>query len=594
MKSLITQRNGKPTLLIDGVPVSAVAYTTYFEERSRYEDFLEAGYRIFFVNLSFTVLPINPETLFTPFHVGVFEDPSLPDYSEFEAAVSKILAACPDAIIFPRIYVSMPQWWVESHPDEVYVTDRGHAREIMFSEVFRRDASELLAKVIKHIKDSSYAPRIGGWMICGASTQEFLHRDSNGDLCPAALKYYAQWLQKTYGEQTATLPQKEEFEYAENHPPLSENARRYSFFSNLAMAETLDTFAEVAKRETNFEQVVGAFYGYLFEARSPLFGTHGLRAVIDSPNLDFFSSPNAYLENRPFGIDWVDMMPVDTMKAHGKLVFMECDIRTYLTTGIQEARPLEYPDFIYTSALWAGPPTPELSREALRKCFAHQITKASAIWWFDMWGGWFRDPLLMEALADMRRIYDKDLSRDATDCLSPEVVFFADERGHTDILKKSPYVKEMKATRVAMGKTGVPYDSHMVEDAEQILRHYKAAVFPTPFASEEAKKAMALCKSLGVPYLSASDTHKRLTVDRLCEFYKENGIHFYSEERDVVYLGNGYVALHSKTGGEKRLHLPKLCTLTPVFGADLPTQTTDVLTFELAENATALFALDKN
>ena len=87
---------------------------------------------------------------------------------------------------------------------------------------------------------------------------------------------------------------------------------------------------------------------------------------------------------------------------------------------------------------------------------------------------------------------------------------------------------------------------------------------------------------------------KSITVGAVNIREEENGIHFYAEEHDVVYLGNGYVAFHSKTGGEKRLHLPKLCTLTPVFGADLPTQTTAVLTFELAENATALFALDKN
>ena len=101
LRSNIERKNGVPRLLIYGQHTTAMAYTTYFEERSRYEDFIQAGYRIFFVNVSLTASPINSAvTGFTPFRVGVFEDPNNPDYSEFEDAVYKILRTCPEAIIF--------------------------------------------------------------------------------------------------------------------------------------------------------------------------------------------------------------------------------------------------------------------------------------------------------------------------------------------------------------------------------------------------------------------------------------------------------------------------------------------------------------
>ena len=48
LKSEVCRQSGRPVLRIDGAPVAAMAYTTYFEERSRYEDFLDAGFRIFF------------------------------------------------------------------------------------------------------------------------------------------------------------------------------------------------------------------------------------------------------------------------------------------------------------------------------------------------------------------------------------------------------------------------------------------------------------------------------------------------------------------------------------------------------------------
>ena len=137
IESRILFRNGRPRLVIDGKETPAAAYTTYFRERARYEDFIKAGYRIFFVNCSMTLSPINSTTGFTPFDVGVFEDPTRPDYSEFEEEAARILALCPDAYLFPRIYVSMPKWWCEAHPEETHDTPRGGRRELLFGDAFR-------------------------------------------------------------------------------------------------------------------------------------------------------------------------------------------------------------------------------------------------------------------------------------------------------------------------------------------------------------------------------------------------------------------------------------------------------------------------
>ena len=593
IKSRISVENGKPMLLINERPACAMAYTTYFAERGCHEAFIRAGYRIFFVNLSFTKSPINSfATGFTPFRTGVFEDPSSPDYTEFENTVTGILSSCPDALIFPRIYVSMPSWWTKAHPDDVMPTNHGGEREILFSEAFRTDAAELLIRLIEHIKNADYASRIAGWQICGGQTQEWFHHDQNGSLHRASEKPYQKWIKETYGTDGAELPRKEDFLYTGCSYNECENARRYSLFCNLGVAETVDHFAKTVKQQTNYEQIVGTFYGYSFESNDTvLFGTHALRRLLTSPNLDFFSSPNAYTQNREFGIDWADMIPVDSVKHHGKLCFIECDIRTHLTKSIQEARPNEYPDGMYRAkdgaSVWVGPPTAELSREALRKSFAHQITKASAIWWFDMWGGWYDDPLLMEELTEMKKIYGIESPRAV---LAPEVVFFADERGYASLFSQSPHLKAIPRTRTAMGNTGVPYDAFLVEDAEAILHRYKAAVFPMPISSEAGRHAMALCKQMGIPYLTATVDRPELSVEELKAFFKKSKIHIYTEEKDVVYLGNGFLALHSAVGGNKRLRLPSHEILKAVFGAEGTRQTADGMEFCLKPNATALFS----
>ena len=90
LKSHIEFKNKKACISIDGNLYTPLAYTSYFEECGEYQDFISAGYRMFFINVSFTDLPINNVTGFTPFRTGVFETDE-PDYSEFDNTVNRIL-----------------------------------------------------------------------------------------------------------------------------------------------------------------------------------------------------------------------------------------------------------------------------------------------------------------------------------------------------------------------------------------------------------------------------------------------------------------------------------------------------------------------
>ena len=49
----------RPYIKIDGELHAPLAYTAYFEECAEYSDFIKSGYRMFFVNVSFTDLPIK-------------------------------------------------------------------------------------------------------------------------------------------------------------------------------------------------------------------------------------------------------------------------------------------------------------------------------------------------------------------------------------------------------------------------------------------------------------------------------------------------------------------------------------------------------
>ena len=594
IKSEIRLKGDYPVLYVDGAETAPVAYTTYFEENARYEEFAAYGFKQFFVNVSTTVKAINTtHTNFSPFRVGVF-DGDTPDYSEFEDSVRRILAVCPNALVYPRINISMPEGWAQKYPDEVVDTPVSGKREMLFSHAFRRDGEEYLRRIMRHILESDYADRIVGWQICAGGTQEWVHFDSFGSLCTNAGKYYSAWVKENYGERAA-LPEREEFLGADKLF-VSENARRYAEFCSVECAKTLAIFAKAAKEEVGFSQVVGAFYGYSMEVLNPLQGTHALREVIDSPYIDFFCSPASYM--REFGSDSTDMIAVDSLKRRGKLYYSECDHRTYLTKSVQESRPGVYPDGIYsmkkpdgTPSAWQGPPTLEKSLCMLRKAFAHQITKGSGIWWFDMWGGWYSDEKIMSTLRFLRDIHTLSLDQHGA-MLKSEVAVFSDERAYSRYAINYRDAYAIRETRAAISVMGAPFDCLSVEDAKSVLDGYRVAVFPTVLSSAAGYEAKAICRERGIPFICASPEHPALTRDELKAFAKEAGVHIYADEYDPVFVGNGYIGYHSAVAGIKTLKVPDGVKISPIFGAVDVSVSENSVSFLLGECESALFKVE--
>ncbi|MBQ3602490.1 MAG: hypothetical protein IJA02_01465 [Clostridia bacterium] len=592
MLSDIRFHNGRPYICVDGELCSPQAYTSYFEECAEYSDFISAGYRMFFVNVSFTDLPINNTTGFSPFNTGVFEGAE-PDYSEFDCTVNRIFSECPDAFVFPRINISMPRSWLAANPCETVDTPNGK-RESLFSERFMCDGSELLKTLVAHIRSADYAERIAGYQLCGGTTQEWFPHDLFGCFSDIALQKFRFWLEEKYGVSDFPVLSKADF----CSGVYNEAAARYGEFCNETVAYTVEHFAKVLKEYINGEQLVGVFYGYNAFVSDYLWGTHGLRCIIDSPYIDFFSSPCAYDEGRRLGFDWGDMLPFESVKQHGKLYFVECDIRTHLTKQMQASRPGRYPEGIYTlydesgnKTVWHGPDTVENSLSAIRKAFAHQLTHASGIWWFDIWGGWYHDENIMSELKLIKDTVESSVNKNPKLYPSAETVVFVDEKAYLNIPRGNHLCNCLNHTRVRMGNTGIPFDLCMVEDAEKVLGKYSAAIFTAPMPSESGKKAIELCEKLNIPYIQTSEVKPFYSTDELRSFLVSRGVHCYNTDGCVVYCGEGFLAVHSVADGEVKITLPDKSTVRPLLGTDFEVCETDSFTINMNKHETAVFEL---
>ncbi len=591
-KSEIKLKNGKPYIRINSDLHAPLAYTTYFEECGKYSDFIKSGYKMFFVNVSFTDLPINNVTGFTPFITGVFEGDE-PDYSEFDSTVRQILSECPDAFIFPRINIAMPRKWLEANPYETVDTPNGR-RESLYSDAFFRDGAELLRALVSHIRSVDYSDRIAGYQLCGGTTQEWMHHDCFGSFSDVGLQKFREWMLKKYGIADTPTPERADF----NSGILTETVSRYGEFCCEMTAKTVQYFAKTLKDFINNEQIVGVFYGYNVFVSDYLLGLHGMRFIIDSPYIDFFSSPCCYDKNREQGIDWGDMIPVDSVKHHGKLCFIECDIRTHLTRRMQDSRPGRYPDDIYTlkdengnKTVWSGPDTPELSLSAIRKAFAHQLTKSSGIWWFDMWGGWYHNERIMAEIERMKSVAESSMRKNSADYPCSETVLFIDETAYANIARGNPLCGSVNITRVAMGNTGIPFDICMAEDAPKVINKYRAAIFTAPIPSECGKAAVELCKNLNIPYIQASEEKLFYDTDEIRDFLVSSGVHCYNPDGCVVYVGGGYLGIHSVKDGDVCINLPKKYRVKSLLGATVPVCETDKILFTVKKYDTAVLEL---
>lgn len=594
LKSSVKFIGNKPFIEINGIPHSPLAYTTYFDECGEWSDFIKSGYRMFFVNISFNDLPINNITGFSPFIKGVFET-DIPDYSDFDEIVKGIISECPGALIFPRIHISMPRKWVNENIYEAVETINGGSRESLFSEKFRHDGSELLKVLLAHIRSADYSKRIAGYQLCGGTTQEWIHHDLYGSYSEMGMKMFSKWCHEKHGIQNIKIPEKEDF----NKGVLTKETQKYYEFCNEEITRTINHFARVTKEAISNEQIVGVFYGYNAFVCDCLWGLHGLGHIIDSPYIDFFSSPCCYDCNRALGFDWGDMIPADSLKLHNKLYFVECDIRTKLTRRMQDSRPGKYPENIYlqydengNKTAWCGPDTLELSISAIRKAFAHQVTKSSGIWWFDMWGGWYHNEEIMNELQNLRKIYNSTLSDKTGNTLSTEVALFVDENAYRNIPRGNGLLNLVNHYRVKMGTSGIPFDIYMVEDAKSVISKYKAAIFPAPKPSAAGRKAIQICKMLDIPFISAEDDNAFLTTDEIRNKLISLGVHCYNNDGCVVYSGNGLLGVHTATDGETKITLPQKMSIEALCGIELDQIEADSLTLKLPIHSTVIFKIN--
>lgn len=314
--------------------------------------------------------------------------------------------------------MELPRGYPVNSAKTKFVDDRPNTGGVIGLQSFSSqkwldDASDALERLIKHIENSPYADQIIGYHIafgmCGETHQWGAWgrwTDDHGDYGIGNRKNFIEFGRKKYGEKLLEkwhadtecdievpcpdmlVGKKDTLEdlfYAKNLIC----SDYYEFISDCT-ANAILRFCKIVK---DHDKIAGAFYGYTYGYEAAYAGHCAVDKVINSPYVDFLSSPKGYYRSvagEPGG------QQGPSYSINRKVAWLdEIDNPTHISAGSRSADNLEE-----TKTL--------LYREAIKN-----FTCGQGFWWMDLGDGWYDDKDIMAEIKNITNLGDLINRRDS-------------------------------------------------------------------------------------------------------------------------------------------------------------------------------------
>ncbi len=588
MEAKIVNYNDNLILKVNGERLIPAAYMSYLEEGADYDGFKRLGYNLFCACVYMGDCSINEYSGVRPFGDCVWKSRDEYDFAPVYNSVKKIVGDGKQKVyVMLRVNLNTPQWWRRENPDELTVlTDGKKYMQSVFSEKWRADAKQFLTKLCEYIKDSEFSENVIAIQVAGMQTEEWIAMwtpTGTLDCSPCAKKSFERWCKKRQKNNfIAYLPTPNEVKTrnANNFVDIDKYAAltEYLEFFNEGYADVIQSFcAHIKDIASNL--LVGVFYGYIGQLPCDR-GHSAVAKLLCDKNIDFFASPFSYVDGRKGAKDWFYHGVMDSCALAGKIWFLEADVRTYKTQALYETNPElmsgENTINYFKAPVFMGPTTEKETLWHLLRAFSKVLISKNAFWWFDMWGGWYESPKMMEFMQTARQLYQAEMGRSTKKIA--ELAVILDEKASYGISDEY-FFQTHYHQLVELGVTGIPYDIYHVTDVKRIKEQYKALLYLTP-STEDFK---------GNIFVSNDDKiskQGKFTAEEIREFLVKHNTHVWSED-NIVYANERFVCVTATKEGEVQLVMPKACKIKAFTSGEIYTGEKFVFVFEY--NQTELF-----
>ena len=528
------------------------------------------------------------------------------DFAPVDAQLGDIIKVSPNAEFNVFLDLNTPVWLTRVVRHDSY-NEITHA---LSSPVYMKEASNYLDKLVRYIEEH-YGKRVKSYSILCGHTSEWFERD----LRQSHVKNLAwrKWCRERGLRYGLSAPTESDlatgaFEGTVYDPATEQEKIDFWRFHSWVISEGVLHFAHIVKRASGGKPT-GADYGYYMICDKDPCGVGNLdyERVIASPDFDFIISPATY-SGREIGGGTGSMLVAGTSRRYGKRFYYSIDQWPHSLKN-------EYSSFIWSFRTLAE----TLAGNTRNAAFA--LVHHANFHWFDMWGGFYKDPEMKERIAKIAEIQKRFADDDSAPLADVLIVADPDSAyGRIDPRmaaneelgrKQGAHCPEGFVPAYGCGEEfrnrinhiGVSYDVVSFNDLPHIdLKPFRAVVLSEVWTiSPEKEKvlrdhvlkdgrtivwayapgvsdgrsvdAKRIHRWAGVDFKTPGVTttamggwnavyaydHRILTPEKFREIFEAAGCHIWMDDHVPVMANGKLLAIHVKDGGRKAVRLPRKC-----------------------------------
>ena len=476
MEARLTRVNGVLKIEIDGQIYEPLSFKSFRPTARNITEFYEAGVRLFSILTSGLKCMLGvPYSLYGE----SWTDYESYDFRVVDEQIDFFIQHAPNGYFALMFQVDTRPWYIEKEQCSNSFT---HLSQIAASPKWREYASKYMQALIRHV-ESKYGERIYGYFILGGMTTEWFSEHDYMETSDVKQDAYRQYMQND----NVLIPTKERREQPARKmfldPEQDQDLISYMRFHNELISDTILYFAAKAQEILNHKKLLGVYYGYLFELNhNRLFhtGTLDYEKVFMSPDIDMISSPSSY-KYRHHEDCSAFMLTYDTLDLHDKLYYLEFDHITHLAPQYIEGKKIPGYDSKFR--------TEQETIDVMRRDFMLCQSKGAALWWFDMFEGWFYSEGMMQSVKQMIDIstYLSGLSNRSV----AKIAVLAEGHSLYYVNKNCGLNDDVLRRQIGeLNRMGMPYDLYSMGDFSSIdFFKYELYIFlDAYYISEEHKR----------------------------------------------------------------------------------------------------------
>ncbi|MBQ5389759.1 MAG: hypothetical protein IIU58_02515, partial [Clostridia bacterium] len=383
-------------------------------------------------------------------------------------------------------------WYLASHPG--IPNSFTHLSQIAYDEAWRKAAADYLKAAIRHC-EAKYGDRIYGYFLMGGTTTEWFSNRDREASHPIKEAGYRKWS----GDDSASLPSLERLNRLGDTflAPDEQDVFDARRFHAETISDLVLYFAEQAQTEIQHRKLLGVYFGYLFELGGERLyndGSLDYERVFYSPDINMISSPSAY-GYRGLNDPSAFMVTQKTLDDQNKLYFLEFDHITHVA-------PTEIHNDLDVSAsnkslvkIPGHASKCKNETESLNLMYRDFLlcnANRAALWWFDMFDGWFRSDGMMSAVSHMIKTAGK-LADKQTHSVA-EIAVFAEGKSMYRARKSANLATVcLSDIRRTLAECGCAYDLYSMGDFFRTKHdQYKVFLFVNQYDLPQSEKEQIL------------------------------------------------------------------------------------------------------